>query len=434
MASLKNGRDLCPLILNGEDDPTVNDLGDGVVASSIVEEFLIIPGFSRCDGFARLKKFLLKSGLVEPPSLVPFPYDWRRDNRVAARKLGRFVGERLAQIREAGARDARVVLLAHSMGGLVARYYLEVLGGWKDCRALVTFGTPHRGSVEMLESLANGPKVPILELTTLARSCTSAYQLLPIYEMFETGENWCRVTEVPYLSQIDSKRAAAGLAFHREIEAAQETNSGNPDYRDEGYAFFPVVGTGQPTLQSARVRDGRIVTDRSLPVKFDPALAGGDGTVPQISAIPLEWHFQHGPLLFATERHSNLQGQREVLQQVGRNLAIVNVNLGAIRAAPGSGLPQPLGISLDLPDAVTAGEPVDVSIRALNLGDLLGGVTARLESLQDGVSQELPLTPVEDGWKARAEGLPAGPYRLKVVATATVGGRLASASDLFEVI
>jgi hypothetical protein len=33
------------------------------------------------------------------------------------------------------------------MGGLVARYYLEVLGGWEKCRALFTFGTPHRGSL-----------------------------------------------------------------------------------------------------------------------------------------------------------------------------------------------------------------------------------------------------------------------------------------------
>jgi triacylglycerol esterase/lipase EstA (alpha/beta hydrolase family) len=50
--------------------------------------------------------------------------------------------------------DARVVLICHSMGGLVARHYLEVLGGYKDAKALITFGTPHRGSIDALAYLA----------------------------------------------------------------------------------------------------------------------------------------------------------------------------------------------------------------------------------------------------------------------------------------
>src|SRR5690606_41822734 len=52
-----------------------------------------------------------------------------------------------------GMSKARAILIAHSMGGLVARYYLEVLGGWDSCRALITFGTPHRGSLNALDSL-----------------------------------------------------------------------------------------------------------------------------------------------------------------------------------------------------------------------------------------------------------------------------------------
>jgi pimeloyl-ACP methyl ester carboxylesterase len=46
-----------------------------------------------------------------------------------------------------GATGARsVVLVGHSMGGLVARAYLRRYGGRK-ARCLVTFGTPHHGSV-----------------------------------------------------------------------------------------------------------------------------------------------------------------------------------------------------------------------------------------------------------------------------------------------
>ena len=42
------------------------------------------------------------------------------------------------------------------MGGLVSRYYLEVLGGWRDTRRLITFGTPYRGSLNAVDFAANG--------------------------------------------------------------------------------------------------------------------------------------------------------------------------------------------------------------------------------------------------------------------------------------
>jgi pimeloyl-ACP methyl ester carboxylesterase len=42
-------------------------------------------------------------------------------------------------------RTPKLILVGHSMGGLVARYFLECLEGWRDTRRLVTFGTPYRG-------------------------------------------------------------------------------------------------------------------------------------------------------------------------------------------------------------------------------------------------------------------------------------------------
>lgn len=43
--------------------------------------------------------------------------------------------------------DGRVDLIAHSAGGLVARYYIKVLGGDRRVHSLVTLGTPHHGTL-----------------------------------------------------------------------------------------------------------------------------------------------------------------------------------------------------------------------------------------------------------------------------------------------
>ena len=59
----------------------------------------------------------------------------------AAARLGAEV-ERV--LRATGA--SRVMLVGHSMGGMVARYYVQELGGEDTVDTLVTLGSPHRGT------------------------------------------------------------------------------------------------------------------------------------------------------------------------------------------------------------------------------------------------------------------------------------------------
>ena len=42
--------------------------------------------------------------------------------------------------------EKRFYLVAHSAGGLVARYYVQLLGGWNYCEGLLTLATPHNGT------------------------------------------------------------------------------------------------------------------------------------------------------------------------------------------------------------------------------------------------------------------------------------------------
>jgi len=137
------------------------------------------------------------------------------------------------------------------MGGLIARYFLEVLDGWRDCRALITFGTPYRGSLNALNFLANGYKRLFTDLSEVMRSFPAMYQLLPIYRALLVGDDYVRVAESTGVPGVDAALAQDALAFHREIEAKVDEHRKDPEYLGQGYVIVPVVGTRQPTLQSA---------------------------------------------------------------------------------------------------------------------------------------------------------------------------------------
>ncbi|MEU2281331.1 alpha/beta fold hydrolase [Streptomyces sp. NPDC013178] len=63
------------------------------------------------------------------------------DIRVAAELLGRHIEEICERTG-----STRVDVVGHSLGGLIARYYVQRLGGDARVRTLVTLGTPHAGT------------------------------------------------------------------------------------------------------------------------------------------------------------------------------------------------------------------------------------------------------------------------------------------------
>jgi len=128
---------------------------------------------------------------TRPPSYHVFGYDWRRDLVESARRLHETL-ESLAQARDEP--DARFNVIGHSMGGLVARYYLRygtaepeegapiTWAGARRIRNLILVAVPNGGAIHALEALIYGNRVG-LSYTTLAASVIarmpSVYQLLP---------------------------------------------------------------------------------------------------------------------------------------------------------------------------------------------------------------------------------------------------------------
>jgi hypothetical protein len=407
-----------------KDDPQdVEDLGDGVVAVGLFPNVHLIPGFWKIDGYSGVPAALSQRLKLDgAQNYVEFPYDWRRDNRVAARKIARLVPAWLAQWKKvSGNDDAKVVFIAHSMGGLVARYYLECLEGWRYTRKLITFGTPYRGSLNALDFLSNGyvktfAGFNVADLSALMRSFTSVYQLLPRYPCVDTGDGVMRRPgEVNGLPNIDPAKAAAGLAFHHELEQAIRANAESKEYRP--YQVHPIIGTDQPTKQSARVRAGRLAPFNEL----NGADESGDGTVPRPSAIPLgpkpEDDEAFGRAAFYISGiHGSLQNLPQVVAQV--SYVLLEPKFEAFR-------PASEGFSLGVDDAYLVGEPVTIRCDA---GTMSPGASLIVEEAATGKQAFKSNLVPQSSEPVSVERLPAGTYR----AALEVGGRRLI-SDVFLV-
>ncbi len=440
------------LMLDG-DDPDLPFLDDGVVATRIMPDAHLIPGFWKIDGYSTLlqslqTEFEVTVGDVYQPdphaNLFPFPYDWRRDNRATAQRLRTFVAQQLPVWRErSGHARAKVIIIAHSMGGLVARYYLEVLGGWEYCQALFTLGTPHRGSLNALNYISNGKSFfGLVDVSPALRSYTSVYQLLPIYEVIQHGDRYLRVTDVEQIEHVSRSRAlAAANEFHHRIEVAASQRAASP--HASAYVSVLIIGTQQLTAQSAILSGSQIRVENHLPLDLQQRHVRdfGDNTVPFYAALPPGARKNDLQPIFVPQSHSGLQQHPHVLQHLHDHLQLLQVTgsvlgTGTVAAAQpdlsvvSSGQPA---LRLLLDDVYTT-DGGQIRVEVVDTTDP-GPLTAQIEPLagdQPVLRQSLV---VRDGaWVLDLEHPQPGVYRV-IIEPFQSGPRIPSAvSDIFEVI
>lgn len=393
---------------------------DGVTASRLAADAHLIPGLWKIDGYGVVADYIVRRLRAKPGvTFFEFPYDWRLDNRVAAHDLRDRTTEWLAVQRQADP-DARLVLVAHSMGGLVSRYFLEVLGGWRNTRALVTFGTPHRGSLNALDSLANGIRKlhGLVDLSDLVRSLPSVHQLLPIYRCVDTGagDPVALADAVGLIPSLNAEAVTAARAFHQEIEDAVTANLELEEYVEGRYRIHGVVGIEQPTYQSARLDDGHVVLQRS----HRGIDHGGDGTVPRVSASPIEAD-DDSTAMFSGTKHASLQNADPVLTQLRGWMS--GVDLGDFRAQ------EPVWLAVDLADVHRAGEPIHVAVTPSEaVADIQFTLEMLAEPASGGEVPPTPAVPPVTGTVPAADGTtdlelptqPPGLYRLTLSGRAEV--------------
>ncbi|MBI2673979.1 MAG: hypothetical protein HYX23_01730 [Candidatus Zambryskibacteria bacterium] len=85
---------------------------------------------------------LVANGYEEGKDLFTFPYEWRDSNVFTANLLD----DKIEQVKSICQCD-KVDIVAHSMGGLVTRSYIQSADYDEDVDQVIFLGTPHRGSV-----------------------------------------------------------------------------------------------------------------------------------------------------------------------------------------------------------------------------------------------------------------------------------------------
>lgn len=206
-------------------------------------------------------------------------YDWRQDNVVSAKALDALI-EQLR--RDYNDPDLKVNIIAHSMGGLITRYYLRYgvqdvldsndfpvnLTGADKINKVVLLGTPNLGSVSAIHSFLKGKRVVRLIQNEVLATMPSVFQLFP-----HPLNDWIITAEGKPLKRdlfdVNIWRRFQWSAFDPDVIARIQTKNPDPAYLETFHRWF------EKRLERAR----RFVWSLTVPLPESPVrlvVFGGD--------------------------------------------------------------------------------------------------------------------------------------------------------------
>lgn len=300
-----------------------------VEASGLLDAKAFSPVLQHFLPYTRLSK-RVKEVVADDAALLEFAYDWRLSVTYNAGLLVTAMEAHLDAWRanptslEAAKtlgdeHDPKLIVVAHSMGGLVFRSALAAFGP-ERVRTTFTLGTPFAGASKAAVILGTGSGTPIpfphKRLRRMARTLPGVHDLLPVYRSVIEGEDDDVRALTPSdvaLFGGDRDLAAASFAMH---EATLGTLLPEHHLFTGAYQPTPTTLRLGPNLVSeefayltnkqgelVRGGDGKLVRD---------AEAFGDGTVPRNSGR----RSGHGWILTQAESHGALANNLDTIQQV----------------------------------------------------------------------------------------------------------------------
>jgi pimeloyl-ACP methyl ester carboxylesterase len=240
---------------------------------------------------------LKANGYIEGKDLFTFPYEWRDSNVLSANLLK----DKINEVKTI-CNCSKVDLVAHSMGGLVAREYIEHGNYQNDIDQLIFLGTPHRGAPEAYLEWEAGKFAPdvLSQIIQLKFSVEALQNLYPSLFDYIHERQISSVQELlPTFDYLKDKDTGILRTYPNNYPKnifleALNNNTGIQKLLNSGVKITNIVGdTENNTIEKIRVVAGsNPLWIDGKPDGFDGSTSdhglergGGDGTVTTLGTI-----------------------------------------------------------------------------------------------------------------------------------------------------
>ncbi len=265
-------------------------------------------------------KWLKEFGGYNLRTLYLYPYNWALPNEISAY----YLKQKIDDVKKAtGA--SRVDILAHSMGGLVARAYIEGFAEdegkkapyKKDVRYLIMLGTPNQGSVKSYYTLEGGEYKSPCNNSVINRvkdavlsAIIFAFARITDITMprVQYVQNYVKSTE--QLLPVHYDYLINGNSYP-ENKFLENLNSGNIPM--DGTKYIIIEGKDKSTAKTITVKQTSsnfVLWKDGEPVDSN-CVSEGDGTV-----LVSEAKLDGVPDFSFTEEHGNLECNKEIVQKI----------------------------------------------------------------------------------------------------------------------
>ena len=240
-------------------------------------------------------------------NLFVFPYDWRWNLNLTAGDDPydnlKSLNEKIEEVKQTTGSD-KVDIIAHSMGGLVAKLYIKKYGQ-NSVDRFIDIGTPHLGAPKAFKILMYGDAMglPVLDqarVKDISQNFSSIYQLLPSRKYFDDADSAYK-SYIVDIYDYDNNGAKYNLDYDQSIEFMKNTGRNEyllgandslhnviDDYSPQsaGVKTYNIVGCGKPTIGKVYILN----KEKSGSYEYGLQYIDGDGTVPLRSAeyLPAE--------------------------------------------------------------------------------------------------------------------------------------------------
>ena len=364
------------------------------------------------------------NGYVPEENLFTFPYEWRDSNIDNAKKLN----EKIDEIKNR-ARWPKVDIVAHSMGGLLAREYIQSSYYDYDVDQLVTIGTPHLGAPKSYIKWEAGESLwDVFEIAgkrifqheakekgysdifhyIRERPIPSVRELLPVYNYLYDVENDYALRE----SYPDD---------YPRNEFLENLNSENLLWPLHELEFTKIVGRTNnltSTVSGYNVIDADMgeYWEHGYPHGFEITLIGdqglrrdeGDRTVPLYSAESTQ--IPSGYTIYLESEHNALptDAQKDILETLTGVRPSTEINYGLIHDILFTAVYSPVNVQIESPSGKRIGKNFETGEE---YNEINGGFYAG--SNVDAEFVTIP-NPEEGEYKIIIQGTDEGEYKIEV--------------------